>query len=252
MAYTTSNASSLGSSAPLGGVGGGGLSAALSESVLVGGSPVAALTKSASAAHTGLHVPPHLNFYAATADPREFTFSPRSFVPATPVAIPIPGDVIIRDGQGYRIGNVDKIFLGGDVQSINAFAYRVLMSPDASLSPVFPAEIVQLWRPGTIRGAANPSTLNTVDVGDTRQPDTQALFVPLSIAEKMAAFGMLDLRINAVYTNTFLQQNDVLYRPAQAEAWVTLAPSEMQPGAGLISTHVKHLQITPVQIRQSN
>ena len=32
----------------------------------------------------------------------------------------------------------------------------------------------------------------------------------------------------------------------------TLANEHLQPGAGLISTHVKHLQITPVQIRQSN
>ena len=117
---------------------------------------------------------------------------------------------------------------------------------------MLPTETVQLWRPGTIRGAANPATLNTVDVGDTRQPDTLALFVPLSIAEKMAAFGVLDLRVNAVYTNQYLLQNDVLYRPAVAEAWVVLTPSELQPGAGLISTHVKHLQVTPVQIRQSN
>ena len=252
MPYTRSNPSSLGSSAPLGVVGGGGLSATLSESVLVSGTAVPALTKTSSAARCGLHVPAHLDYFAATADPREFTFSPRSFVPATGVAIPIPGDVIIRDGQGYRIGNVDKIFLGGDVQSINVFAYRVLMSTDASLSPVLPTETVQLWRTGTIRGAANPATLNTVDVGDTRQPDTLALFVPLSIAEKMAAFGVLDLRVNAVYTNQYLLQNDVLYRPAVAEAWVVLTPSEMQPGAGLISTHVKHLQVTPVQIRQSN
>ena len=126
MAYTRSNPSSLGSSAPLGVVGGGGLSATLSESVLVSGTAVPALTKTSSAGATGLHVPAHLNYFAATADPREFTFSPRSFVPATGVAIPVPGDVIVRDGQGYRIGNVDKIFLGGSLRPSRSRAFRLL------------------------------------------------------------------------------------------------------------------------------
>lgn len=231
----------------------------IGSETLVSGKSVTCTTKSVGEGGVGISFLGRmgLGHYAAKADAREFSWSPSDFVPVTPIPAPVDNDIILYDGRGYQLTNVRYLGTEGVKNCIMAFAYRVLMSPDATLAPVFDTEAAQLWRPTTLAARTNPVTKAVADAGYTRAADPlTAFFVPLSMQEDLSILGAMDMRVNTLYTNDvlsgYLKLNDVVYRPAFRETWVVISPSEKQPGTGLVRAHVKHMDELPRQIVTAN
>lgn len=193
-----------------------------------------------------------LGHYGASADPRAFYFSPADFAPRTAVRRPVNGDRVYYGGLAYQsVDTATENDFGADL-SLTMNCYRVLMSADPADKPLFDTELASWWRPGTLKGSTDPVSLNVKDVADAPRGNVDAFFVPLEMQEKMGLMGSLDVRVDTVYTNVFLRLGDVLYRTALGEAWVVIAPTEKQPGTGLLRSQAKHLQNLPPQIRAAS
>ena len=225
------------------------------QEVLFAGVVYAADTKSVTADAAGISFLGRLSLgsYAPAADPRMFLLSAASFAPYTSVPAPSRGARLLWHGSTYQVIQSTTEDVAGQPADILNYACRVLMSEQGSgIVPVFDTEQVQLWRPATLRSATDATSLNVKDVPDTAQGSITAFFVPLAMQEKLSLLGAIDTRVDSVYTNSFLQLGDVLYRPTAREAWVVIAPSEVQPGPGLIRAQAKHQTSIPPQVKAAN